>query len=234
MTDIPKPNDQPMPQVERTVLVAQLERPGQNSPREKPGVNVPPFRNITVPDKWQRSDDQSHDVRFQVTTFSPPGNSEVQLGVKFSAVPVSDESADALSDALKTGKGSKLPRVLYVEDPANPDKVTPAQRALFEKLAGALGSNSVGANQIASAGAFHPYHVKSAEVVTVNGQDVLKIDGYFQRKDHSISNYSSNLFVPMKTPNGTEVQQVWLQAKDQSDYTANKATFDRAIRSMSW
>jgi hypothetical protein len=234
VTDIPPPNDGP-PKGDRPVLVAQLERPGQTTPRETPGVNVPPFKNITVPDKWQRSDNQGRDIRFQVTTFSPPGKPDVQLGVQYAGLPVNDEAANALNDALQTGKGSKLPRVLYVEDPANPDKITPAQHALFQKLAGALGSNSVGANQLNSDGkTHHPYHIKSAEVVTINGQDVLKVDGYFERADHTISNYSSNLFVPMKTATGTEIQQVWLQAKNQSDYTANRATFDRAINSMTW
>jgi hypothetical protein len=234
VADVPPPNDQ-IRTKDQTVLVAQVERPGQTRSGENPpGVTVPPFKNITVPDKWQRADNQGRDIRFQVTTFSPPGKSDVQLGVQYSGVPINNDDATALNDALKTGSGSKLPRVLYVEDPANPGKFTPAQRELFGKLAGALGSNSIGANQVASDADFHPYHLKSAEVVTIDGHDVLKVDGYFENRNGDVTNYSSNLFVPMKTPTGTEVQQVWLQAKDPNDYAANKATFDRATKSMTW
>ncbi len=118
----------------------------------------------------------------------------------------------------------------------------------MKSLASALGANLVGDNQLTSQkggeNARQPaFHLDSAMVETINGKNVITVDGWFTQMDANadiktgsngpLKRFYTGIFYDADGK-GTKIDQMYLVADDKDAFVSTKGVFRSSTKSIKW
>ena len=192
---------------------------------------------MDVPNSWAYTNDSSDG---HMVSFRPVSNKDVQFSSYEHGWHLSQRASEAFQKLLS--EPMTVPKLLYSDSSpsANSDAAN-----LFQSLAQALGSATVGDNQLTNSyKAPDPrspiFHLDSARLETVNGKTVLAVDGWFAKKDTNgvqigaASNPEKRRYSGIFFANKDKVQELFLSSDDNAAFVSNKAIFRSAIKSIEW
>jgi hypothetical protein len=202
--------------------------------------NLDAINEMKLPGTWgrfERTSAMGHSVVFRRSKHE-----ETQISFCRRDRAVDEKSAEAFKNLVSSNLPT--PRVLYSHNlGANVQNLE-----MFRTLASALGSSLVGDNQLAmpanACDSRQPaFHLDSARVETLNGKNVVAIDGWFTQMDERaqikmaadgpVKRYYSGIFFNADGK-GTEVDEIYLIADDKPSFVSSKATFLAATKSIKW
>ena len=203
--------------------------------------NLDAISELELPASWgcfEQNSAMGHSV-----VFLRSKNEATQISFFERERPVDQKSADAFANVVSSTLPT--PRVLYSDN----HQADAQSGALFKTLASALGSSLVGDNQLTSSpssktGARQPaFHLESARVETLNGKNVIAVNGWFTQLDDRAQikmagdgpakRYYSGIFFEAGG-NGTKVDEMYLVADDKPSFLSSNATFLAATKSIKW
>jgi hypothetical protein len=210
----------------------------------KPGVqkanNLDAISQLELPSSWARFDQKG--LRSNSTTFRPGNHASTEIGLIERNRPIAEKSA-ATFNKLVNGELS-TPHNLYSDKAGS----SPADVETFKALSDALGSTTVGDNQLScpqtSADCRRPaFHMDSARVETINGRNVIAVDGWFTQlsdsaqvitgADGPAKRYYSGIFFEAGA-RGSKVDELYVTADDKRSYLNNKAAYQSVLQSIKW
>jgi hypothetical protein len=202
--------------------------------------NLDAIDQMELPASWARFDQAS--VRSRSVVFSPVDNPSTEIGFLERHRPVDDKSSAAFENIV--GSILPTPRVLY----ADTFGANPQNEQLFKTLASALGSTLVGDNQLTCPQTGPTcrkpaFHLENARVETINGKNVIAVDGWFSQMDDKAQikmdadgpakRYYSGIFFAAGA-DASKVDEMYLTADDKASYLSNKAVYRSATQSIKW
>jgi hypothetical protein len=210
----------------------------------KPGLekakNLDAIAEMEFPSSWARFDQAGS--RSRSVVFRPADNPSTEIGFLERNRPVDEQSAALFQNLV--GSGLPTPRSLYSDKAGS----NAQDEQMFKTLASALGSSLVGDNQLSCpqtgpACRTPAFHLDSARVETINGKNVIAVDGYFAQLDEQAQpkmdhdgpakRYYSGIFFDAGG-NGSKVDEMYLTADDQASFQSNKAVYRSATQSIKW
>jgi len=214
-----------------------------NKPGLQKAKNLDAIEQMELPASWARFDQVGS--RSSSVVFRPADNPSTEIGFLERNRPVDDKSA-ALFENL-VGSILPTPRVLY----SDKDGANAQNEQLFKTLASALGSSLVGDNQLSCpqtgpACRKPAFHLDSARVETINGKNVIAVDGWFTQMDEKAQpkmdhdgpakRYYSGIFFDAAGSGGSggKVDEMYLTADDKASFMSNKAVYRSATQSIKW
>jgi hypothetical protein len=187
-----------------------------------------PFVSVTFPSEWKMTKDPDRDT----IKFLPP--SVPDAGILFGTAErhPTEKSFSALIQLLKDADTGKVPKLLYEKGKT----ITPELRRIFDDIASAIGYDHVGGNQLTSISLNKeepapPYGIDKAEVVKLNGRNVLLIHGGFMA-DGKRYMFDQELFVPDLKYKQT--YNICVYAKSKENYEKLVAPFEKTLNSVKW
>jgi hypothetical protein len=207
------------------------------------------IHEMTVPPSWGGF--QGRASSGSMYTFKPLSTRALQLASAEVMIgsyqhPENKDKKDAEVFHQLLSAPVTAPKLLYSDTRPDTDKAT---QDLFKVLSSALGTNTIGDNQIVSpaknADSRRPsFHVDSARLENVNGKTVLAVDGWFTQQDQAgriklaadntpEKRRYSGIFIDADG-SGAKVQELFFSADDKDSYLSNKSVFRSAIKSIKW
>ncbi|MBC7997241.1 MAG: hypothetical protein IAF58_04830 [Leptolyngbya sp.] len=203
------------------------------------------FGSMTVPSSWQLDSDNSNSGGGYRHTFNYP-NQDVELAVSGRNAPLSDKDGKSFHKLLTDNPDLRNSKVLYDKswdtDPKFKDDPARQQalKEMMKNLTNVLGPSHMGDNQFVNrAGPTDKYapafHVDRLELKNVNGKTVLAAEGYFvNNKTGKPSSHFSGIFAEKRTEGGSIVNQISLQSGDKFAHEANRLTYEKTLKSVTW
>ncbi|MDR3612990.1 MAG: hypothetical protein P4L53_05435 [Candidatus Obscuribacterales bacterium] len=211
---------------------------------DKPGLqkvqNFDAISSVELPTSW-RCSKQNSEIGNSLS-FRSATNPKAQINFAERSQPVPEQAANAFKQIIDPD--APTPRIVYS---ANLDS-NGEGAATIKSLASALGSNLVGDNQLTSPqggeNARQPaFHLDSALVETINGKNVIAVDGWFTQMDEK-ANIKMGLHGPLKRyytgifydadGKGTKIDQMYLVADDKDAFVSTKGVFRSSTKSIEW
>jgi hypothetical protein len=209
------------------VIARQLSAPTFKTPEKNVITDDGPFAQVKLPSLWQKSEAENDMVK-----YSAP--SAKNSGILFGTIEKhpTEKSFAAFVELLKDADSGKRPRLLFEKG----NTITPELRKTFEDIASAIVYDHVGANQLCASsetpGQAPPaYDIDKAQVVKLNGRNVLLIYGGFVA-DGKRYIFDQELFVPDLKYKQT--YNLCLYAKSKEDYEKLVEPFKHVLESIKW
>jgi len=213
------------------------------------GSSKPPMQSVTsldgiasmqLPSKWFKIEQNTR--RADATTFRPSTIDNTQISFYGRIQPLDEQSGEAFKQVINADLPT--PRIIYSEAMQADSK---ANIQTIKDLSSAFGSTLVGDNQLTSSTSRQPaFHLETAKVETVNGKNVIAVDGWFtQSDDHAkikmdengpVKRRYSGVFFEVNKPGSVapKIKEMYLLADDNISFTSNKAAFRTALKSIEW
>lgn len=203
------------------------------------------FGKVSVPSSWLPESDTSHSGGGYRYSFNYP-NQDVEIAVSGRNAPLADRDGKFFHQLLNDNANLKNSKLLYDKswenDPRFKDDPAKQQalRGLVRDLTNVLGPNHLGDNQFVNTAAptdknAPAFHINRLELKNVNGHTVLAADGYFvNNKTGKPSSYFSGIYAEKRTDGGSIVNQITLQSGEEIAHQANRLTYEKTLKSVTW
>jgi hypothetical protein len=214
--------------------------PGKHKPDLQKVQNLDAIVSVELPASW-RCSKQNSEVGNSLT-FRSATNPTAKINFAERNQAVSENAANAFKQIIDAD--APTPRIIYSANfDSNGDGI-----ATIKSLASALGSNLVGDNQLTSPqggeNARQPaFHLDSAMVETINGKNVITVDGWFTQmgakaeiktdSNGPLKRYYTGIFYDADGK-GTKIDQMYLVADDKDSFVSTKGVFRSSTKSIEW
>jgi hypothetical protein len=211
-----------------------------SKPRMQSVKSLDGIASMQLPSNWFKVEQNTRLA--DATTFRPSTIDKTQISFYGSIKPIDEESGKAFKQVINADLPT--PRIVYSEAMQADSQ---ANIQTMRDLSSVLGRTTVGDNQLTSSGSRRPaFHLETAKVETINGKNVVSVDGWFtQTDDHAkikmdengpVKRRYSGVFFEVNTPGGAapKIKGLYLLADDNISFTSNKAAFRNALKSIEW
>jgi hypothetical protein len=196
--------------------------------------------SIQLPSTWFRIEQNT--ALADATTFRPSTIDKTQISFYTGTKPLNEQSIEAFEQVINADL--PIPRIIYSEALQEDYK---ANIQTIQDLSRVFGSTTVGDNQLTSSTSRRPaFHLETAKVETVNGKNVVAVDGWFTQLDDYAQikmdengpmkcRYSAIFFETNSSKDSaSKIRKLYLQADESISFASHKAVFRTALKSIEW
>jgi hypothetical protein len=208
--------------------------------RIQPVKDLSGINSIQIPPDWLKVEKNS--PLGDSTIFRHSLNDNTQISFYSDRSPTDPKSASVFKSLVDSA--GPTPKLLYGKSSHASNE---ANIHIIKQLSDALGSTLVGDNQLTAGNERTPaFHLDSARVETINGKNVIAVDGWFSRLDDKADvimdsngpakrRYTGIFFDSAAAHSKeTKIKELYLLADDNISFVGNKATFKTALKSIEW
>jgi hypothetical protein len=189
-----------------------------------------PFKSVVFPEHWIQEEPYPDVIEFY---DSIKRTSAITIGIAMKRP--NEKSGNAFVQLLSDAASGKQKRLLYKAG----EVITPEIRRIFDSLSFALTYDRTGGNQLTTPGPKiegdpgPPYVVDRAEIITINGKDVLSVSGSLTYKGKR-TNYDESIFVPFHSAEGIQTYSLNVYGHDKEQLGKLQPFYRAALASIDW
>lgn len=187
-------------------------------------TDIGPFKKISVPKEWRRNMlrvPQANRIDLPVLQLTLPGKEdELEIGIFYRGRLESEDDGENFHALLEQHRGLDTPMALG-----------PVQIRSITRILNLAGFNQYSFPRHLS-GYSPDFHLRTAQVMSLNGRPVLRVDGEF-RADIAPDTYYGCLFVEADDT-GRKIYEMYLRANSRDTFFWALSAFNQIASSVEW